>query len=281
MKIKNLFSIALCAMAALAAASCQDRDWDKEIPSQHTIWNDTITEHNVISIADLKAQYKKAISGSSFALVEDDIQIKAWITVNDEGGNLSQQLIVRDDSGYIIIGITEDSMYSYAHPGQVFLLNLKGLYIGGYGMNAQIGSPSMSSTNQSERIGRMTRYEWYKHVRFLSEKHELDAAVKFDPTWDMDANSDKLVFVEGNFTEANGTAVLADPKLADAGNAVNRNFKTNDGKTVTIRTSCYSDFASMVMPKGKVRVTGAAIRYNTNSWQIQMRTGDDLIPISE
>lgn len=276
MKIKNIFIISLCLLAAFSSSSCQDGDWDKEIPLDYTLWNDTITEHNVKTIAELKAEYKSAISNSSFSLVDKDYQIKAWITINDEGGNLSQQLIIQDATGYFIIGITEDSMYSYARPGQVILLNLKGLYIGGYGMNGQIGRPSMSSTTQAQRIGRMTRYDWYNHVKFLNEKHELDAAVKFNPNMNMDTESNKLVYVEGYFNDADGTASLADPTLADGGNAVNRNFRTVDGQTVTIRTSCYSDFGAMPMPRGKVRVTGAAIRYNTSSWQIQMRTEADI-----
>lgn len=279
MKSRNIFSLALCALCALTSVSCQDGDWDNEINSSKTIWNDTITERNVKTIAELKQEYRSAISSSGYALVDKDYQMKAWITVNDEGGNISQQLIVQDATGYIIIGVTETSMYSYAKPGQVILVNLKGLYIGGYGMNAQIGYPSMSSTTQAKRIGRMTRQMWYDHVRFLPETHELDAPVPFTSSMDMDSESDKLVYVEGVFTEADGTAVLAETSLADAGNSVNRNFRTDDNRNVTVRTSCYSDFASMVMPTGRVRVVGAAIRYNTSSWQIQMRTEADIIPL--
>lgn len=279
MKSGNIFSIALCMLCAFAATSCQDGDWDDEVNTGHTIWNDTITERNVRTIAELKSEYKQAISNSGYALVDKDYQMKAWITVNDEGGNISQQLIVQDATGYIIIGVTENSMYSYAKPGQVILLNLKGLYIGGYGMNAQVGYPSMSSTSQAKRIGRMSRQMWYSHVRFLSETHELDDPAPFSTSMNMDTESDKLVYVEGTFMDADGKAVLAETSLADAGNSVNRNFRTDDGRTVTIRTSCYSDFAAMVMPTGRVRVVGAAIRYNTSSWQIQMRTADDIIPL--
>lgn len=279
MKLRNIFSLALCALTAFCAVSCQDGDWDDEVNTSRTIWNDTITERNVKTIEFIKDKYKTAISNSSYALVEEDIQLKGWITVNDRGGNISQQLVVQDETGYIIIGVTEDSMHSYAKPGQVILLNLQGLYIGGYGMNGQIGYPGMSSTSQAKRIGRMDRYTWYQHVKFLSEKHALDEPVQFANTMDMDKESNKLVYVEGRFSEADGSATLADPALSDAGNSVNRTFNIDGGGSVTIRTSCYSDFGSMVMPTGKVKVVGIAVRYNTSSWQIQMRTADDLVAL--
>ena len=279
MRLRNIFSLALCVLTTFGAVSCQDGDWDDEVNTSRTIWNDTITERNVKTIDYIKTKFKTAISNSSYALVEEDIQLKAWITVNDLGGNISQQLVVQDETGYIIIGITEDSMHSYAKPGQVILLNLKGLYIGGYGMNGQIGYPGMSSTSQAKRIGRMDRYTWYNHVKFLPETHPLDDAAKFDKSMDMDKESNKLVYVEGSFSEADGKSTLADPKLADAGNSVNRTLNIDGGGTVTIRTSCYSDFGSLVMPVGKVKVVGIAVRYNTSSWQIQMRTADDLVAL--
>ena len=270
----------LCLFCVLCV-SCQDGDW--EAPTGYTLWNDTITERNVVDLATLKAKYKDAISNSSYALIEEDVQLKGVVTVNDEGGNISQQLVVKDNTGYIILGITETSMYSYVKPGQQFLLNLKGLYIGGYGMNGQIGYPSMSSTSGAKRIGRMPREEWYKHVKFLGtpDKSLVPAPIEFSPTMNKDQYSDYLVYVEGTFDDADGEAILAPAMEADAGNAVNRVFRMANGSTVDVRTSTYSDFGSMIIPQGKVRVTGVAIRYNDSAWQLQMRTEKDIEEIKD
>lgn len=269
----------LCGLCLLCGfcTGCQDGDWDPV--TDYTLWNDTIQERNVVSIQSLKQKYKTAISNSSYAKIEEDVQIKALVTVNDEGGNISQQIIVKDDSGYIIVGVTENSMYSYVKPGQTILMNLKGLFIGGYGMNAQIGYPSKSATSGAERIGRMTRYDWYDHVKFLGapDKTLVPEAIEFKTSLNKDTYSDYLVYVEGKFVDADGEAILAPENMADAGNSVNRSFAISSGGTVDIRTSTYADFYRMVMPTGRVRVYGVAIRYQDSSWQIQMRTGDDLV----
>jgi len=275
--MKYLCGLCLLCVLCGVSVSCQDGDW--EPVTNYTLWNDTIQERNVVTIGSLKQKYKTAISNSSYAKIEDDVQIKALVTVNDEGGNISQQIVVKDESGYIIIGVTENSMYSYVKPGQLILMNLKGLYIGGYGKNAQIGYPGKSSTSGAERIGRMTRYDWYDHVNFLGtpDKTLVPAAIEFKSSLDKDTYSDYLVYVEGTFADADGEAILAPVNMADAGNSVNRTFKIASGGTVDIRTSTYADFYKMVMPTGRVRVYGVAIRYQDSSWQIQMRTGDDLV----
>ena len=269
----------LCLLCVLCA-NCQDGEWDPV--TDYKLWNDTIEVNNVVPISQLKAHYGNAIMNSSYEKIEEDYQIRGVVIANDEGGNISQQIIIKDDSGengYIIIGITETSLYSYVKVGQQILMNLQGLYIGGYGMNAQIGYPSKSATSGAERIGRMTIQEWRSHVKFLGDPDPslVPEAIEFSSKMDKDTYSDHLVYVDGSFVDADGEAILAPDDMADAGNAVNRSFKTTSGETVDIRTSTYADFCKLVMPTGQVRVYGIAIRYNNSSWQIQMRTAGDLV----
>lgn len=275
----------LCCLCVLFGA-CQDGDWDPV--TDYKLWNENIEPGDIIPISQLKGLYSEAISNSSYAKIEEDLQIHGVVVVNDEGGNISQQIIVKDDiyneeDGYIIIGITENSLYNYVKPGQQFRMNLKGLYIGGYGKNAQIGYPSMSSTSGAQRIGRMTVQQWRSHVNFLGDPvpELLPEPIEFSTRMDKDTYSDHLVYVDGTFEDADGEAILAPDDIADAGNSVNRSFKTIQGEKVDIRTSTYSDFARMVMPKGQVRVYGVAIRYNDSSWQIQMRTAGDLVTLNQ
>ena len=285
MKKTNIFTILTLGIMMLGFSACQDGDWDPV--TGYKLWNESIEPGDQIPISQLKGAYFDAISNSSYAKITEDWQIHGVVVVNDEGGNISQQLIVyddiyNDDGGYIIIGINENSLYNYVKTGQQFRMNLKGLYIGGYGKNAQIGYPSMSSTSGAQRIGRMTIQDWRSHVNFLGDPVPslVPEPIPFYKQMDRDTFSDHLVYVEGNFVDADGTAILAPDDMADAGNAVNRSFKTQQGETVDIRTSTYSDFARMVMPKGLVRVYGVAIRYN-NDWQIQMRTAKDLVDLSQ
>lgn len=281
MKTKNILLTLGCAL--IAFSSCMNGDWDNEINPDFHLYNDSITEHKVISIKELKNQFTSPINNSNFALIRKDIQLKATVITNDKGGNLSQMLVVGDETGNIIVGVTDDDMYSYIPVGEQLLINLKDLYIGGYGANPQLGVPSKNAKGV-ERMGRMPREMWHKHYKQLGkvnddEYERITTPAPFTNMKDWMHDANKLVWAEGVFTEADGQAKLADPNIADDGNSVNRTFKMTNGKTVDIRTSCYSDFGAMVMPKGKVRVIGIAQPYNRQSWQIQMRTAADIIEL--
>ena len=280
----------------LGLASCQDGDWDKEITS-YEIGNKSIEDiaEKQISVAELKAKYKKTIESKngSYELINEDLQLKCKVVTNDKEGNLSQQLVVTDGEQNIIIGITDDDMWSYLPVGQEIIVQLKGLYIGGYGQNAQIGAPSMKYDDPDEqekddyepttRIGRMTRYTWYEHfVKTDVCTPEIgDKYIDFmNKNMDYDADANKLVEVFGTIAIADGTKKIADPyDVTDTSNCVNIIFTMTNGKTVTLRTSTYSDFGSMSIPQGKVRLRGIAVPYKKSSWQIQMRYGSDLVSI--
>lgn len=281
MKTNNILLTLACVLIGLS--SCMNGDWDNEINPDFHLYNDTITERNVVSVKELKNQFTTPINNSGFALIKHDIQLKVTVITNDKGGNLSQMLVVGDETGNIIVGVTDDDMYSYIPVGEQILINLKGLYIGGYGANPQLGVPSKNAKGV-ERMGRMPRQMWHEHYKQLGKVGSAEYESITNPTpftnlkdWMHDAN--KLVWVEGVFTEADGIAKLADPNIADDGNSVNRTLKMTNGKTITIRTSCYSDFGALIMPQGKVRVIGVAQPYNRQSWQIQMRTANDIIEL--
>ena len=103
--MKKLNIIVALGLMTLGLASCQDGDWDNEINDTYKIGNESIVEHNVVKIKDLKATYKQAILGqgmkysnNAVQLIEDDIQVKGVVVTNDRGGNLSQCIIITDDS---------------------------------------------------------------------------------------------------------------------------------------------------------------------------------------
>lgn len=275
MKKRNIFLTLGLALAALV--SCQDGNWDNEINPNFHLYNDTISEHNVISVKELKDLYNRTTKNDLYKRIKEDTQLKATVITNDKGGNLSQMLIVGDETGNIIVGILENDLYSYMAVGQEILINLQGLYIGGYGGNAQLGYPSMSAKGE-ERMGRMTNQTWKEHHKVIGKK-ELPAAKNFLEINDYDNDANLLAYAEGKFQGADGESKLAEPALADAGNSVNRMLMLDNGKMLTIRTSCYSDFGALPMPTGRVRVYGVAIPYNHNQWQLQMRTAADIVPI--
>lgn len=298
----NFISIAL--LFSLGLASCQDGDWNKEIDTSYTIGNDTITEHNVVSIKDLKKTYEKAILGlglkysnNSVQLVEDEIQLKGVVITNDEGGNLSQCIIVNDNSGENIqISIADNDIMTYLPVGQEILVNLKGLYIGGYSETPQIGYPNekYSGTVDSEsgeivgsqiyRMSFMSRYTWYKHFKAVGRPDVTrvpDAVELTDAMYDETLNVSRLVYVDGHFASNDGNTKIADPnkvESTDTGNGVNETFVADKcSKSIIVRTSTYADFAAELIPATDVRMYGIMTRDSyKKGFQIQLRNADDI-----
>lgn len=286
MKTKNIFFL-LLGLGTMTFTSCMDGDWDDPTATNTASFygNDAITENPEahISVADLKAKYKTITDATNqFEEITEDLQLKGLVTVNDIGGNVSQQIVLDDGTGRIVIGITDNSIYAYLNPGQEILVNLKGLYIGGYGKQPQIGYPSTgrnpSTTSYGvTRIGRMPKNMWYERFRAISapDASRVDT-LDFDPNWDMDEYAGAIVRIKGvTLSGADGEKVLAEVAESDAGNGVNVTLN-GLSKSVTLRTSTYADFAQMVMPQGKITVYGLLSRYNS-TWQVALRYETDIV----
>ena len=275
MKTRYLF-LAI-AITSMGLAACMDKDWEAPQFDEPLYGNNSIMKEEgdkVITIGELKEKYSSLINASSDGVKEitDDWQLQVVVNGNDEGGNLYKQISVQDPTGAIIVGINGSNLYPYMPVGQQLLINLKGLHIGGYRKQAQIGALYKGSS-----IGRMDTDVWEQHVRLLKEG-EIEAKVD---TVDFDENADKyilsgrIVKLSGVTISGEGTQVLApeDGSVTLSSNCANRLI--NGKSSLVLRTSSYSKFANRAIPKGKADVYGVCTRYN-NTWQILMRTESDL-----
>lgn len=276
--MKTRYMFLAIAITSMGLAACMDKDWEAPQFDEPLYGNNSIMKEEgdkVITIGELKEKYSSLINASSDGVKEitDDWQLQVVVNGNDEGGNLYKQISVQDPTGAIIVGINGSNLYPYMPVGQQLLINLKGLHIGGYRKQAQIGA----LYNGSSSIGRMDTDVWEQHVRLLKEG-EIEAKVD---TVDFDENADKyilsgrIVKLSGVTISGEGTQVLApeDGSVTLSSNCANRLI--NGKSSLVLRTSSYSKFANRAIPKGKADVYGVCTRYN-NTWQILMRTESDL-----
>ena len=274
--MKTRYMFLAIAITSMGLAACMDKDWEAPQFDEPLYGNNSIMKEEgdkVITIGELKEKYSSLINASTDGVKEntDDWQLQVVVNGNDEGGNLYKQISVQDPTGAIIVGINGSNLYPYMPVGQQLLINLKGLHIGGYRKQAQIGALYNGS------IGRMDTDVWEQHVRLLKEG-EIEAKVD---TVDFDENADKyilsgrIVKLSGVTISGEGTQVLApeDGSVTLSSNCANRLI--NGKSSLVLRTSSYSKFANRAIPKGKADVYGVCTRYN-NTWQILMRTESDL-----
>ena len=272
------------ALACTLFSSCMNGDWDEpDFNGAAPYGNNSLTEQNVIPIADLIKKYHNLLFESTTdqnKQIDEDIMIKGRITGNDVGGNIYKQVTLQDNTAAIIIAINEGGLNGYLAEGSEILVDLKGLYIGGYRKQPEIGAPYNGTS-----IGRMQKDIWAKHFKIVgSPDASVIQPIDFNTIKNtnlMDANCGKLVTLKDvTFKEADGKATFTTGTAQ--GNAVNQELD-GYGSKVVVRTSTYADFAAMTLPydseakkKLKCDITGIATRYNS-TWQILIRKTSDIV----
>lgn len=289
------FLVAAMLLGGLAT-SCMDDDWNDPTGEVAPYGNNDIVEDDakMISIKELKAKTVDLIPSSQAndtVRITEDWQLKVRVTGNDIQGNIYNQIAVQDESGEgLLICIQKGGLFGFLPVGQEILVNLKGLYIGIYGNNVQIGVPY---TNTSGRTfpSRMNFNVWNEHFKILGA---ADASKVVPEKFDVSKLKDvayvkshrgKLMTLENvEMDGADGKLAWAPEADKDAGNGVSRTVKIG-GKAqslMVVRSSTYADFAAKAMPTGKVNLTGIFTVYATNpskygyTWQILLRSDSDI-----
>lgn len=289
--MKNIKYLLMLVLACSLFTGCMNDDWDT--PNAEALnkayGNQEIAETNVITIGSLKEQFASVINAStnSYEQITEDVQIKGRVVGNDIGGNIYNEVSIDDGTGAILICISQGGLFSYLPVGQEIVVDLKGLYIGGYGKQAEIGMPYTNAKGNSY-VSRMSRILWNKHFKLtgvadaskvVAEEFDVSKCDKEDY---FIANNGKLMTIKNvEFTNADGKKTFAPSDEKDAANSVNRGLSQN-GKAIptsslVVRTSSYADFAAKQLPTGKLNITGVFTRYRT-TWQILIRDERDIQP---
>ena len=268
MKIKKYI---LFALTALLAVSCHDNgNWDAVDPAvgMSSYGNQNLTVSNLKTIAEVKAMYATEIAYGGLKQVTEYMQIQGIVVGNDEGGNIYQTLYIQDATGAIKISIEQSGLYGPFAVGQGVLIELQGL--------PQIGTIYENPKNGNIQTGRMSRYLWQQHYKLIDIPglSPTPIVVTNMNQLDLDKDCGKLITLKGaEISVADGKEVYAPSGTGST--TVSRSIKGMSN--VILYTSTYADFANSIMPTGKLDITGIASRYNS-TWQIQIRTEDDVKP---
>lgn len=270
---------------ALGLASCMN-DFDEPSFDKAPYGNNSIGEPNM-TIAEFKEKYNTELHTESPTEITEDIILGGVVVSNDETGNVYKQLVFSDDSETgesMLIGINASGLYAYLPRGQKIALSLKGLSMGCYGKLPQIGTPYINNKGNNA-VGRMSEKVLKKHIKIVGEPNENYA--EMTPTdlteeWMTSSNRETLpryVRLKGvTFQEADGKKTFApeEEMVSETNQVVNRTVKVGS-KKIVFRMSTYADFANMVVPTGKLDITGVLTRFN-DDWQFMLSSDKDIVP---
>lgn len=296
--LSYLLTAALC----LGMTACMDKDYDiPDFSGGSPYGNNNIEATNVVTIKQLKEKYKTPMTtdfrdGDSFQEVTENCQIRGYVTANDVSGNIYNEVAIQDETGAILIEIQQGGLYGYLPVGAEILVELKGLCVGNYRMQPQIGMPSKVSQGNNagkDQLGKISRKLWQDHFRITGNTMIIEPEVFVEgqtrADWNALDDGGKLArmvnvtFNKGNYY--NGTTTVPLP-YDDNAQFANPELNTSVSwffnglpQTVMLYNSNFSDFAAVKLPKGMVTITGILKRYN-DSWEMVMRDINDISTFS-
>ena len=283
--------------ALLSFASCMN-DFDSEAVGTNEFTAENVGEPNT-TITEVRTRFSAAIGNSSWEAVDEDLVLEGVVTANDISGNLYQQILIqevgqdgtlRTDVPGIMVGMKGLSNFYTIFPvGQRIRINLKGLYVGGYGKQAKIGQPYIN-TNGAMRMGPMAWPYVKTNIQKVGTPNPTLVTAREITAADLTSgNIDKLtpmlVMMKGvtipDAASVDKTqysfAYTADPTVY----SVEHRIKFSDGttpSTCSLYTSTSANFACEVMPKGTVTLYGMLGRYSS-SYQMQLRDINDVFEV--
>lgn len=207
-------------------------------------------------------------------MIEEDIIIEGIVVMDDKSGNYYKKIVIQDATGGIELMIDQNNLYNDYPVGRKIYVKLKGLYLGNYGSNLQIGyTPDTGGSLSQIPFILVDEYivkASYPHevtpiTVTLADLAAPNAATQYLNT---------LIRIE-NVEFAPEHAGVTFAQQANLASATNRNLKDCNGGQIILRTSGYANFQADLTPTGNGTLTAIYTRHN-NTPQLFIRNQDDL-----
>ncbi len=266
MFFNKIHFLALLALLCSVVA-CVDQDFDEppgavevDLPS------------NLISIAELKAKHVEG----QFERLEEDAAIRAVVIADDESGNYFKTLILQDESGGIELKINSTALYNEFPIGREIYVLVKGLYLGDFAGNTQLGGVLFNDDGE-QRLGGIEDI----FVDDFIIKGESDKPITPNIIT-IDALNESHIHTLVELKDVQLFIQDVDIPYADAVNRFSTNLRVEecDGDLITLRSSGFADFADDAPPAGNGSLIGVYSVFNSTK-QIFIRNTDDVLMTGE
>lgn len=260
---QKIFSFLVLAAAVLTGC---ERDYDAP-PLNEPVYEGPSAN---ITIADLKENCKNATQETPVVITNDWV-LKAYVTGNDESGNIYKQVIVQDETGAMPIQVDENNVSNFYRRGQEVFVNLKGMCVSVYGDEQQLGWPDGGTTYRlpfTEFQARVQKNGWPYVDNVKPEVITDMSTVNLNVT----KMTYRLVQMEGVHFENGGKNTFAKVETKEYGE---ENLKDAHGNVIMVRTSSYASFAAETLPVGTGTVVGILGRFK-GTWQLMIPSRSDV-----
>jgi len=221
-------------------------------------------------------QLKQLHSLGRFEQITQDATMEGIVVADDKSGNFYQSIVLQDASGGIVLRISGSNLYSSYPVGRKLFVKLKGLYLGDYGGNIQLGGGIDSSLSYRPQLDGIAPALVGQFI-VKGAYNQTITPRSVDPTQLTDNMLDSLQSTLIAIDNVQFNDADLSQKLADASkqvSAVSFIMQNCIGSSVALRNSSYATFANIDVPKGNGRLIGIFTLYNSDRQIIIRDTGD-------
>ena len=265
--------LSLLFMGALSLTSCQDDFDDPSLVTPESSWLADTEHYQLMTINEVKTTYWSDDANYYTTIGEASdgrrILVKGTVISSDASGNIYKSLVIQDETGALAMSINANSMNNKYRRGQELVVDVTDITIGKYSGLQQLGAPEDSPT-----YGAQTTFMPYQ----LFEQH-----VQMNGLPNL-AHCDTIVTTYNEIT-GGGAATLqkwqsqlvrfnncrfengGTDTFAAYQESKSQNLILEDGNSMVVRTSGYSNFYATTLPEGNGDVVGI-LSYFNNAWQL-------------
>lgn len=276
----------ICA-GLFALTSCMN-DFDGEQVSNDIYSAKDIAEPNT-NISQIRKAYSSAISNSSYEEVKEDKIFEGIVVANDISGNIYQFIYLQaindkgetdTEEGGIAVGVKGiGALYTLFPVGQKVRVNLKGLYVGGYGKSPRVGMPHIN-TNGAMRLGPMPLEMMKTHIQKIGTPDESKVIARSVSADEIKNNLSTLAPMLVKLEKARISDTGWPFAHWEAGGDVYSEYHdiTINGSLVKqlLYTSTSATFAGDSIPDGEKTIYGLLNLYSSSP-QLSLRSLDDIV----
>ncbi|MCH2082838.1 MAG: DUF5689 domain-containing protein [Saprospiraceae bacterium] len=254
---KNFNLFLAIALLATTFTACVDLEFDE--PSLDGLADIAANT----TIAELKALHT---IGNDAVLVEDDLIIRGVVIADDLSGNFFKNLTIEDETGGIQIRLNLVGLSDVYPQGSEVFVRCQGLFVGDF---AEL--PQISGTVEGDAIEEVLVEDFV--IPGKTGQEVTPEVITIDQLDDPTFLSSKL----NTLVQLNDVEFAPEAAGGTYAGVISTNLNIQDcnTRTIILRTSSFSDFASELTPTGNGSLTAVLGRFRDDI-QLTIRDTDDI-----
>lgn len=254
---KNFNLFLAIALLATTFTACVDLEFDE--PSLDGLADIAANT----TIAELKALHT---IGNDAVLVEDDLIIRGVVIADDLSGNFFKNLTIEDETGGIQIRLNLVGLSDVYPQGSEVFVRCQGLFVGDF---AEL--PQISGTVDGDAIEEVLVEDFV--IPGKTGQEVTPEVITIDQLDDPTFLSSKL----NTLVQLNDVEFAPEAAGGTYAGVISTNLNIQDcnTRTIILRTSSFSDFASELTPTGNGSLTAVLGRFRDDI-QLTIRDTDDV-----